>query len=214
MLICTVAFFVVYGSIEAFIELTQNIQSDILKEFDDTFTDIIQSYRSENLTSFFTIITDIGDVWGYCVAVVIATIVFFYFIKNWKYALQLLCILLLAIGSNILLKQIINRQRPLAEHLVSVKTLSYPSGHAMTAMAFYGFLIYLTLSFKIKGYLKIFLILIFTFLILSIGVSRVYLGVHYPSDVVGGFIAGFAWIIFSILILTIIKIYRKRHKTE
>ena len=79
----------------------------------------------------------------------------------------------------------------------------------MTAMAFYGFLIYLIFTFKFKKVLKFTIITLLGFLILSIGISRIYLGVHFPSDIVGGFVAGFIWVVFCILVLNIFKIFRE-----
>jgi undecaprenyl-diphosphatase len=76
-------------------------------------------------------------------------------------------------------------------------------------MAFYGFLIFLFYQFKINILVKSLLITLAVILILSIGISRIYLGVHYPSDVVGGFIAGFIWVIFCALIFNILKLFRK-----
>ena len=127
--------------------------------------------------------------------------------------MQLSLILILALSSNLFLKQLINRARPTLEHLVTVKTLSYPSGHAMTAMAFYGFLIYLIFTFKFKKVLKFTIITLLGFLILSIGISRIYLGVHFPSDILGGFAAGFIWVVFCILVLNILKIFKEDPKT-
>ncbi|WP_313791396.1 phosphatase PAP2 family protein [Lacinutrix neustonica] len=87
--------------------------------------------------------------------------------------------------------------------------MSYPSGHAMTAMAVYGFLIYLFYHFKINSFLKFAIITILAILILSIGISRIYLGVHFPSDIIGGFIAGFIWVVFCALVFNIIGLFRR-----
>ncbi|WP_405565326.1 phosphatase PAP2 family protein [Polaribacter sp. Asnod6-C07] len=203
---------VVYG-IKFFVKLTKNLHTDVLSEFDTSVSNYITSFRSDLLTSYFKFVTDVGDALGYFVVVSLCSLLFYLFFKNWKYVLQLLSILILALSSNLILKQLINRQRPTLEHLVTVKTLSYPSGHAMTAMAFYGFLIYLIVTFKINKFLKFGLITVFTILILSIGISRIYLGVHFPSDIVGGFVAGFIWVVFCILVLNLFKVFREDPNT-
>ena len=199
---------VVFG-IELFLKLTRNLQTELLSDFDSSITEYVTSFRTESLTGYFKFVTDVGDAIGYLIVFSVCSILFYLFFKNWKYVLQLSLILILALSSNLILKEIINRERPTLEHLVTVKTLSYPSGHAMTAMAFYGFLIYLILTFKISKLLKLVLVALMLTLVLSIGVSRIYLGVHFPSDVFGGFVAGFIWVVFCILILNILKVFKE-----
>ncbi len=101
----------------------------------------------------------------------------------------------LAGALNQLLKFIIQRPRPVGYRIVEEKGFSFPSGHSMASTAFYGFLIYLVYK-KVKNkYLKIGLIIFLTFLIFSIGVSRIYLGVHYTSDVLAGFCISISYLI-------------------
>lgn len=197
----------------SFVTITGNLQSQYFTDFDATVSDYITSFRNPTLTLFFKYITDVGDIYGYLIILSLITFVLLYYFKSWKYAVQLLSVLILAVSSNVFLKHLIQRERPITDHLVTVKTLSYPSGHAMTAMAFYGFLIYLLFTLKIKVGYKYALILLCVFLILSIGISRIYLGVHYPSDILGGFIAGLIWVVFCCFLLTILRIYRKKSDT-
>ena len=141
VIVSIIALIIVSFGINFFIELTESLQSDYLKTFDTSVSNYITSFRNPELTKFLTFITDVGDKWGYLVVFILASTLFYYFSKNWMFVLKLLFVLIIALSSNLLLKQLINRQRPTLEHLVSVQTLSYPSGHAMTAMAFYGFLL-------------------------------------------------------------------------
>src|SRR5204862_3626013 len=97
-----------------------------------------------------------------------------------------------------LLKQIFNRPRPLIPLLEPVSGLSFPSGHAMMSMSFYGLLIFLTWE---SGYSRMWKWLIMTALLLfifAIGFSRIYLRLHYFSDVIAGFAAGIIWLTLSI----------------
>ncbi|TMM29620.1 phosphatase PAP2 family protein [Polaribacter aestuariivivens] len=204
-----IALIIVISGIKIFVELTENLHTDVLGAFDTKITDYIISFRNPALTSYFSFVTEVGDALGYLVVFTLCSILFYFIFKRWKYAGQLTLVLLLALSSNVILKQIINRARPTLEHLVTVKTLSYPSGHAMTAMAFYGFLIYLITTFNIRKVLKFSFITLLSFLILSIGISRIYLGVHFPSDILGGFIAGFVWVIFCVLLLNILKLFKE-----
>jgi undecaprenyl-diphosphatase len=213
MIISALAVLLVIGGISLFLELTENLKTDQLAFYDTIITDYIISFRSSFLTRYFQFFTDVGDIYGYLIMFILCFSTFFLAFKSSKYVVQLSVVMVLALSSNLVLKEIIQRARPSTEHLVSVETLSYPSGHAMTAMAFYGFLIFLFYQFKINILVKSLLITLAVILILSIGISRIYLGVHYPSDVVGGFIAGFIWVIFCALIFNILRLFRKDIRT-
>lgn len=193
-----------------FVELTEDVQGETIEAFDNTVTDYATSLRTPALNSFFTFITDLGDVYAYLVATTLAAIFFFFKLKNKEFILQLLGVVILSALANMALKRAFDRARPTIDHLVVVKTLSYPSGHAMSAMAFYGFLIYLIFKIKMNKWLRIFLAVLFSALIFLIGFSRIYLGVHYPSDVLGGFVAGLIWVAFCIVLFNIIDLLRQR----
>ena len=207
------AFIIFIAGIKIFVELTEDLKTDILAYIDIKITQYIISFRTPSLTSFFVFVTSVGNRWGYIIVFVLSSSLFYFIFKSWRYVVQLMIVLLVAASSNLLLKQIINRARPDADYLVTVKTLSYPSGHAMSAMAFYGFLIYLIYTFNIPKLVKYSIIAFLAMLIVSIGISRIYLGVHFPSDIAGGFIAGFIWVVFCILILNILKIFKEDPST-
>ncbi|HDZ05990.1 phosphatase PAP2 family protein [Maribacter sp.] len=208
-----IALIVVVGGINIFIELTETLKTEILATYDTAITDYVISYRSPSLTTYFKIMTNVGDAYGYLIVLAIFLLLSLLVFKRWKYVVQATLVLALATVSNMILKRFIDRARPGIEHLVSVETLSYPSGHAMSAMAFYGFLIFLVTKFKIHKAIKYVLITILILLILSIGISRIYLGVHFPSDIAGGFIAGFIWVVFCVLVFDVIELFRKDPKT-
>ncbi len=197
-------------AINGFVDLTEELAENNLEEFDRLVTKEVTSWRRDYLTPVLTFITEVGDTIGYIV--VIGLLITFFLIRryNWKYILQTVAVLLLATLSNMAIKEYVNRARPTAEHLVSVSTLSYPSGHAMSAMGFYGFLIFLTIRYKMNRLLKICLVSLLALLIFLIGISRIYLGVHFPSDVVAGFIGGLIWIAFCAIVFDVIDLMRKR----
>lgn len=207
-----VALIVVFAGINIFIDLTEVLKEDVLAQYDQQISDYVISFRTPLLTEYFIFITNVGDFYGYVVVLCLAVVVSVLYFKNWKYILQTVFVLLLASISNVMLKRLVNRARPGAEHLVVVETLSYPSGHAMSAMAFYGFLIYLFYRFKISGLLKTGIILLLVVMILSIGISRIYLGVHFPSDIAGGYIAGLIWVGFCILLFNLGEVFRRDPK--
>lgn len=111
------------------------------------------------------------------------------------------------IGLNYLLKNFFSRARPTIDNnLVVVDFYSFPSGHAMTSLIIYGFLCYLLIS----NYRKYSLLFIsFTsILIILIGLTRLYLGVHWLTDVIGGYVAGTVWLFLCISSLEAAKTYR------
>tara|TARA_R110000868_G_scaffold12632_4_gene60036 strand:- start:460 stop:753 length:294 start_codon:yes stop_codon:yes gene_type:complete len=94
--------------------------------------------------------------------------------ERWKYVLQATLVLALATMSNMMLKRFIHSTRPGIEHLVSVETLSYPSGHAMGAMANYVFLIFMLYKFKMNKVPNFALIFLVVLHILRFGISWIY----------------------------------------
>jgi len=201
-------------SINVFVDLTEDLKENELTAFDDAISAAVQSYRTPSLTSIFEFITHLGDRIAYFIAALVVAAFFYFKYGRWKFTLQTILVLLLSSLSNVVLKKVINRERPTFEHLVAVSTLSYPSGHSMSAMAFYGFLIYL--SFRLSGswWFKAVSFISFGLLILLIGISRIYLGVHYPSDVIAGFLGGLIWVAFCVVIFNIIDLYRQKEAHE
>jgi membrane-associated phospholipid phosphatase len=107
-----------------------------------------------------------------------------------------------AIGLNLWLKTLFARDRPqLWEHVVDVKYYSFPSGHAMVSFVIYGLLGY-WLAARFPRYRSL-IILGTTLLIGAIGLTRLYLGVHWPTDVIAGYAAGLVWLTTCILTLEI-----------
>jgi len=213
-LMILVLLIVVVIGINVFIELTDELSSKVLINYDSAITEYVISFRTPSLNKFMQFITNVGDIYGYLVLSAIFTTFFYLKFKNWRYVIQMLFVLGMAGLSNTALKRVINRARPDALHLVSVQTLSYPSGHAMSAIAFYGFMIYLCFTLISEKWLKYSLVLFFGFLILAIGISRIYLGVHYPSDIAGGYIAGFIWVVFCIAVFNIVDLFRRKEERK
>lgn len=126
------------------------------------------------------------------------TIVLFILIKNKKIGFSIFSNLAIITILNQLLKRILQRPRPTEYRIIEETGYSFPSGHSMVSMAFYGYLIYLTYKYVKNKYLKWSLITILGVLIISIGISRIYLGVHYTSDVLGGFLLSISYLVIYI----------------
>jgi undecaprenyl-diphosphatase len=106
-------------------------------------------------------------------------------------AVNLLC----AVGLNALLKQIVQRPRPEGFRLIAETGYSFPSGHSMVAMAFYGLLAWMVWHYEKDRFVKWLCVTGFCLVIVAVGLSRIYLGVHYASDVIAGFCVSIAWLV-------------------
>jgi undecaprenyl-diphosphatase len=109
-----------------------------------------------------------------------------------------------------LLKAIFNRPRPLLPLLEPVKGLSFPSGHAMMSVSFYGLLIVLAWETIVNRTARWLVTVLLLLLILLIGFSRIYLRLHYFSDVIAGYAAGVIWLTLSIWAVRRIERFSRR----
>jgi membrane-associated phospholipid phosphatase len=147
------------------------------------------------LTGFLGTITELGSIYlVVMVAVIVGVILFLR--KNWWRLLALF--LAVGIGQAVLniLKFAYQRPRPKTEMFVF--SSSFPSGHVFSATVIYGFCIYLTFRFTNNATVKWIVSTLLALLILLIGISRIYLGVHWLSDALAGYVTGLAWLLFCI----------------
>lgn len=200
--------------VNIFLEIAEDLAAKDLQEFDYVVSNFIIAQRTDSLTKIFMIITKLGDYYSYFILTTIISLILILRHKNWKFVLQIAIVNILAFVINFLLKGYYQRERPAQEHLVEATYLSFPSGHAMSGAAFYSFIIYLSVRYFKTFRWKFLTTFICIVLILSIGISRIYLGVHYPSDVLAGFIAGLFWVAFCIIIFNILGLIRKRKSAK
>ncbi len=157
------------------------------------FDERILKKAKENVTTTKTMIMKIITFFGsYRFFLPVGLLILFFMVreKNWVGTIFLLLALIGSFGVNALMKHYFLRTRPVEYFLIEKGGYSFPSGHAMVSMTFYTIMTYL-LTRKKSGnsYNTILWILNFTFIAL-IGYSRIYLGVHWPTDIIGGYIAG------------------------
>ena len=133
--------------------------------------------------------------------IITVTILTIFLFKNKRKGIFVSINLILVVLINQLLKFAIQRDRPFGVAIMIEKGFSFPSGHSMVSTAFYGFLIYLVYRYCQNNKLKYSFIFGLSCLIFLIGISRVYLGVHYMSDVVAGFFLSIAYLILYIRIV-------------
>ena len=132
---------------------------------------------------------------------VVLTILLIVFIKNNNIRKYICANLIISTILNFGLKNIVRRARPDEFRIIEESGYSFPSGHSMVSMAFYGLLIYLIYKKVNNKYLKNFLIILLSVIIFLIGLSRIYLGVHYTSDVLAGFLLGLSYLIIFVSII-------------
>lgn len=111
---------------------------------------------------------------------------------GWCVSINLVCVVAL----NALLKLIVQRPRPEGFRLVEETGYSFPSGHSMVAMAFFGLLIWMIWRYHRRDVMRTIWCIAFGLVIVMVGVSRIYLGVHYASDVIAGFCVSLVWLAF------------------
>ncbi|TRX62610.1 phosphatase PAP2 family protein [Fulvivirga sp. M361] len=192
-----------------FLTILQDLYGTGLNQFDQSVFELIHGLRSESLTIVITFITHLGGAPMYFVLIPLIGLLLYYRGHSWKLAIQSSIVLFTAFALNAGLKYFIARPRPLADiRLIEAYSYSFPSGHSMSATAFYGFLIYLTFKYVRRGFWKAFLSLGLLSLILGIGLSRIYLGVHYATDVFAGFVAGLSWLMICIILIRSVEFYR------
>lgn len=155
---------------------------------------ISKNIMNDTLSSILKCVTHLG---GVAFIVLLGVLCFMFCKKNrWFITFDLVgCTVI-----NQTIKHIVRRPRPNVLRLVSESGYSFPSGHSMISVAFYGLVIYFVYKNINNKYLKWALISLLSLLILTIGFSRIYVGVHYFTDVVGGFFLALAYLIVYIYI--------------
>jgi undecaprenyl-diphosphatase len=138
-------------------------------------------------------------------------LVTWFLIKNHKwYSIKIPVIAVSSLLLMFFLKYIFHRSRPLTPLLKVAKGFSFPSGHAMMSFTFYGLLIAIVWRSTLALWLKWVLTVILSFLIFAIGLSRVYLRVHYASDVLAGYCIGCMWLLLALWILGKIEFFSRK----
>ncbi|HEI5073485.1 TPA: phosphatase PAP2 family protein [Staphylococcus aureus] len=188
-----IVFTLVFGIIAFFHE------SRLGKWIDNEVYEFIYSSESFITTSIMLGATKVGEVWAMlCISLLLVA-----YLMLKRHKIEALFFALTMALSGILnpaLKNIFDRERPTLLRLIDITGFSFPSGHAMRSTAYFGSGIYL-LNRLNQGNSKGILIGLCAAMILLISISRVYLGVHYPTDIIAGIIGGVFCIILSTLLL-------------
>ncbi|MBT2695647.1 phosphatase PAP2 family protein [Bacillus sp. ISL-55] len=170
------------------------VQAEHLVMFDRVVMDGVQGLEADGLTAAMKLFTYIGSLKFIVILTIPLFLFLFYVLKHKLEILVFLSVVYITPILNRLLKLYFHRERPDFHRLIEIGGYSFPSGHAMNAFSFYSILAFLLWRHVPTRMGRIAVILLSTFMIIAIGSSRVYLGVHYPSDIIGGFLASGLWV--------------------
>ena len=187
------------------------LTSGSIVKIDLVLANTLYNYRSPAIAEFFLAVTFFGG------ALFVLTSAAFFSIyclvkKHLEY-LALLVTLSGTVATVSILKALVNRSRPSEDIAYYIEEAqSFPSGHASISVALYGYLVYFLLRTNTSLKMRTVLMTTGTLIIILIGFSRLYLDVHYLSDVLGGYLIGTLWLIIGIITTEVI-IYRRNIKS-
>lgn len=176
-----------------FIWFAQQVLTSATLRFDFRVRNVVHQLATPAATSAMKAASLIGSA---AFLAALTLIVCFLFVRMARtYAAAVLIVVMGgAFAMDVVLKRIFHRMRPIAFFGVSPHSFSFPSGHALDSFCFYSAIVILLSSRTRYSAVKVILWIIALGLIFVIGVSRVYLGVHYPTDVIGGYLLALIWL--------------------
>jgi membrane-associated phospholipid phosphatase len=171
------------------------------KPLDLAVFDRLQKFPNPRRNQFMLAITFLGK---HQFLVPANLLLIFYFLaiarQTWL-SIRVLAISLSSLILMLFLKWLFGRKRPLSPLLQAARGLSFPSGHAIMSVSFYGLLIYWVLHSPLPHWATLILTFTLVILIILVGFSRIYLRVHYASDVIAGFIIGLIWLFITLAVV-------------
>ena len=206
----TLGFAVGAAAAAIFASLASFVQTGFTQRFDERVLRWFETHRSAGLDNVMLEITSLGN--GSVLVMLVAITSTFLWLTRHRWSVYILLVGVLG-GKllNTILKESFARPRPsIFEHVDPVSSMSFPSGHAMSSIIAYGSVAYLISRLEPTRGLRITTWVIAALLVGGIGVSRMYLGVHYPSDIIGGFLAGLAWLAFVASTITAVGFFAPR----
>lgn len=168
-----------------------------MEAIDNFFIWLVRYFANPTMDQLMIRLSDLGAGSLY-ILIVLVCLSYFAFKREWRMVIiQVLC-MGGGLALNVMLKYLFERNRPDLFQMVATAGYSFPSGHAMVSLCFYGMLAFLAARRTASWFGRLAIIFSTILLIGAIGVSRIYLGVHYPSDVAAGYAAGATWLAFCI----------------
>ena len=182
-------------------------------QFDLHVFNFIASYDSPTITKMAKFVTNFGSVF-FLIPAYLTIIFYLKQVKKIREAIMVAIVASVSILSGWLLKDIFHRARPNSPLIASVRGYSFPSGHSLGAFTFSGVLIYLLLLTSIPNYLKWILSVLLILFALLIAFSRIYLRVHFASDVFGSLLVAIVWLSLTFILLETIKKKSNMHNPQ
>ena len=200
----TILIFIISYSVIEFL-----ISYQLITDIDLRLLNFIQDFRNPVLNQIMLFITYLAS-WQSIVFAFILLSLSLVLLKHWYYLATFFISITFGQAFVLFIKNLTLRTRPpFTQALTFESTFSFPSGHTFLAFSFFGLLTYFFFSTAKNRLLKIFYLVVGCLLILSVGISRVYLGAHWPSDVIASLFSGAAWVFTLITINEIHKIYNQ-----
>jgi undecaprenyl-diphosphatase len=198
------------AALALFIFTAWMIFGDNKTAFDQKVFSLLSTHVSRKNTGLMQFFTFLGTHTFLIPAILILSAYFLFVKKHRWYSINVPSVALSSLLVMFTLKFIFRRDRPLTPLLAVAKGYSFPSGHAMISFTFYGLLIYLVWKNVKTKWVRLTVSIMLGLLIFVIGVSRIYLRVHYASDVLAGFCVGCMWLLLSLWILRKIENFNLR----
>jgi undecaprenyl-diphosphatase len=193
-----------FASLLVFIFITRRVFFLKNEEMDNRAFDFFAPHITDANTAIMNFITFFGS-HEFLIPANLLLIGYYLLKKHKWYSIKVPVIVVSSFLLMFGLKQFFARQRPTGQLLETAKNFSYPSGHSLMSVTFYGLLAYIAWhSIRNKG-LKWVLIILLILWTLVIGASRIYLRKHYYSDVIAGFAMGFLWLFISLIAIRFIE---------
>lgn len=178
--------------------------------FDESVYAYLGQFVSAPMNSFMVFITFFGTHLFLIPANLLLVIYFLAVRKHTWYSVKIAAIALSSVALMFILKALFGRPRPEVPLLEAARGLSFPSGHALMSVTFYGLMGYIVWHLVQNTFIKWLLITCFAIMVFLIGLSRIYLHVHYTSDVIAGYSMGVLWLVISLKLLRRFEKYSKR----
>lgn len=193
-----------------FFILARHIDSATIEKFDLTIIHLVQGFETPVLTMIFKTFTTIGSGVGVTLITIGMCGVFYFLLKQKHEAILLAITVVSTIMLNEALKQVYKRARPEIHRLMEIGGFSFPSGHTMMAFSLYGMLTYLLWHTVKQQKTRIIVAFVTMMIAFTIAISRIYVGVHFPSDIVGGILCSTFWVATVLLIDHVYCTLKKR----